>query len=490
MMGKNMYLFLILILSVLCGCTGGSGTGSDNKSGEEGDSGPVDRILLSDTDMSNLGIEYVKVERRRVAKTMRFPGHFECLPSAHREYRNPLSGRVKLLVQQYQDVRSGMPLYEIDSPEWRAIQQELVNAEAAIATAAADVEVAVTTREEAAKSADLLRKRISCNDMEHESSGSATRCITENIALWDKRIAELEKLHESGGGRASELAEARAQKASLELQRDEMKSQFASYNNSLPRLEAEIKSKRAALKAAKAKFDFALTSAAALLGVDASDLAVESKAGEGSLPYWRTVRKVIVKARAGGIIENLPVATGTWMEAKDLILTTENPKEVRFRAEGLQSDLGILKDGLKVFIVPPQGGSYDIQDSIESSLKISLEADPEERTIELLAVPSRLTNWTRKGVSAYLEVIIDETEEPELAIPRSCVVKDGLKMVYFRRDPKYPNEVIRMDADLGVNDGRWVVIQSGVKEGDDVVLEGAYELMLASSGLKKKPQST
>jgi hypothetical protein len=85
---------------------------------------------------------------------------------------------------------------------------------------------------------------------------------------------------------------------------------------------------------------------------------------------------------------------------------------------------------------------------------------------------------------------MDDTEEPELAIPMSCVVKDGLKMIYFRRDPKYPNEVIRIDADLGVSDGRWVVVQSGVKEGDEVVLEGAYELMLASSGMKKKPEST
>jgi hypothetical protein len=39
-----------------------------------------------------------------------------------------------------------------------------------------------------------------------------------------------------------------------------------------------------------------------------------------------------------------------------------------------------------------------------------------------------------------------------------------------------------MEADLGIGDGKWVVVKSGVKEGDEVVLDGVYELKLASGG--------
>jgi hypothetical protein len=39
-----------------------------------------------------------------------------------------------------------------------------------------------------------------------------------------------------------------------------------------------------------------------------------------------------------------------------------------------------------------------------------------------------------------------------------------------------------MEADLGLSDGRWVEIKSGVKEGDEIVLGGNYQLMLATSG--------
>jgi hypothetical protein len=39
-----------------------------------------------------------------------------------------------------------------------------------------------------------------------------------------------------------------------------------------------------------------------------------------------------------------------------------------------------------------------------------------------------------------------------------------------------------MQADLGISDGRWIVIESGVKDGDEVVLAGNYQLMLATAG--------
>lgn len=83
-------------------------------------------------------------------------------------------------------------------------------------------------------------------------------------------------------------------------------------------------------------------------------------------------------------------------------------------------------------------------------------------------------------MSAFLEVVVASTESPSLAIPRSAIVQDGLTHVFFRRDPKDPNKAIRMEADMGVSDGRWVVLNSGVMRGDEVVLAGVYELKLAT----------
>ncbi len=60
-------------------------------------------------------------------------------------------------------------------------------------------------------------------------------------------------------------------------------------------------------------------------------------------------------------------------------------------------------------------------------------------------------------------------------------MRDGLDRVFFRRDPSDPNKVIRVSADLGASDGRWIEVHSGVMRGDEIVLGGVYPLMLASS---------
>ena len=65
-----------------------------------------------------------------------------------------------------------------------------------------------------------------------------------------------------------------------------------------------------------------------------------------------------------------------------------------------------------------------------------------------------------------------------------AVISDGLDKIIFRRDPKDANSLIRTKADLGVNNGEWVVVESGLAEHDQVVVDGIYELKLATTGQK------
>ena len=92
----------------------------------------------------------------------------------------------------------------------------------------------------------------------------------------------------------------------------------------------------------------------------------------------------------------------------------------------------------------------------------------------------------KAGLAGFVAIETDAGARPELAIPRQAVLPDGLARVFFRRDPKDPDKVIRVDADLGLDDGRWVEVKSGLVDGDEVVVDGAYELVLASSGSAQK----
>ena len=109
-----------------------------------------------------------------------------------------------------------------------------------------------------------------------------------------------------------------------------------------------------------------------------------------------------------------------------------------------------------------------------------------DRTFELIVTPDEIAPWARQGVAAQLEIVTDASAQPSLAIPLAAVQWDGLKPVIFRRAPDNPDQAIRLDADLGLNDGRWVTVLSGLRRGDEVVLDGAFQLMLATSGSTPK----
>jgi hypothetical protein len=135
--------------------------------------------------------------------------------------------------------------------------------------------------------------------------------------------------------------------------------------------------------------------------------------------------------------------------------------------------------------VPALGGEVAAE-RVPGSLLLGVEADPDQRTIDLFLEPTATAPWARPGVSGFLEIETASSAEPEMAIPLAAALQDGLVKVLFRRDPANPDKVIRIEADLGRDDGRWVEVKSGLRDGDEVVLAGAYELMLASSGTATK----
>lgn len=389
---------------------------------------PTNRIDVPESVRQNLGITFAKVERRRVASTLRVPGRFELLPTARREYRASLAGSVRLLVSQYQQVEKGTPVFRMDSPEWHTLKRELHEAEAGIERATAELAVAQHAKAEAEQVAEAMQKRIQ--------------------AL-----------------------------AGAEVRRAELETEMAARRAAIPRLDAEIKVKEAALEEAKHDLELNIEKAASVLGLSADFLReTEKRNGGHETQRWYGINQIAITARDAGMVETIGVTDGAWVEAGDLIATTMDPNAIRFRAVGLQSDLARLTNGLGATILPPQGAAAS---SLPGKLQLGPVANPDQRTVDLIVTPEKTADWARPGVSSLLEIVTDGSSEAELAIPVSAVVRDDLTQIFFRRDPRDPDKVIRMEADLGISDGKWVVVKSGVKEGDEVVLHGVYELKLA-----------
>ncbi|MFM2163668.1 MAG: hypothetical protein RL325_105, partial [Planctomycetota bacterium] len=327
---------------------------------------PTNRIDIPDAVRRNLGMTFAKVEPRNIARTLRVPGRFELVPTATREYRAPLAGRVELLVTQYQRVEQGTPLFRIDAPAWSALAEEIVAAEAKVASMGP----------------------IRDAHRVHE------RSLADKVELWKARLAQLEELRAAGGGSASQFTEARATLNATQADLAEVMEKDAL-------LEAEEKQARALLRTLEAR-QHAIATATGCAGM----------AGNG----------LVVCALAAGVVDRLDATQGGLAEDSAAVLTVVQPEQVRFRARALQGDLARLRDGLPARIAAPSADALAPAGAIDGSLQLAAIADAEGRTIDLIVTPSSTAGWTRAGVAASLEVTL-EGGATELAIPVGAVVR-------------------------------------------------------------------
>lgn len=432
--------FAVLAVGLIVGSPGcREAPSTDNNATDKADdhkkNNATNRIAVPPAVRDNLGITFVTVEPRPVRSTLRLPGRFELRPEARREYHVMLAGRIDLLVRQYQTVTAGDPLFHLDSPAWRKVQSDMVDALNSMKRSHADVAVA----------------EANLNEM------------TQSVAFLENRIANL---------------------ASAKMRQVELESQLADKKNTVPRMHAELDAARVEFDAAHSRYEVMLGTASSLTGFPVNELdpaeATHDHVTERT-PPWQSIRRITVVAEADGVVDRLPITNRGWAEEGELVLDTVDPAILRFHADALQSDLTLFADGMSARVVPPQGGVFELQDAADGEIVVGFEAHTEERTVPIFLVTKSLPTWAKAGVTAYLEVYIKGTSSSVLAVPESAVIRDGLDDVLFRRAPGNPDEVIRLIADLGASDGRWVEIKSGVRAGDEVVLGGVYPLMLASS---------
>lgn len=452
----SLTLAAVVLASLHGGCRrenpDGAAVGGASSAAVEPAAAPTNRVEIPGSVRANLGITFAKVQRREVVDVMRVPGRFELQPGARRRYAAPLDGRVELLVGQYQRVEPGRPLFLLDSPQWRAMQREIDDTQSAI---------------------DVAKARLESLTPLMEAHQVHEQGLREAVELWSQRVALLESVQAAGGGQAAELAEAR-------IKLTEAKAAFGEVMEK----DAELQVRRAEIesgaKAAEARLELLLRSAATVLGVPVT-LAVEPLE-VGGPPRWRATNLLEIRAVDAGIVDALEVTEGAWARQGEPIVEVIDPSLLRFRAAALQSDLGRLRSGLPAAIVPPQGGSVAADEAISTIVELVPNADARQRTIDLLADVNHVPTWAIPGVGAFLEIRTGGSARPELAIPLASVVRDGTRPILFRRDPANPDRAIRLEADLGLDDGRWVAVHSGLREGDEVVLDGAYQLLLATSG--------
>jgi multidrug resistance efflux pump len=474
-------------LVVLVACGGDPQVAAPAPDAHAGGAPVTNRIELPPAVRQNLGITFATAEYRPVAATVRVPGRFELRSDGQRQLRAPFAGRILRGADLLSEVAAGTVLYELDSPQWSELQAAI---EAAVARISAERSSLAARRAEAA----IARVELAAvrESLEEHRKHHAT--LVEGVTLWERRVSELETLRAQTGGLAAELTQARADLIAASSASAEAHEKMAALDSRRRVLEArlgladggdevdgllaaQITAAEDAVVAAEAEHRRMLRQVSTLSGISLEELQ-EEVAG---VPRWQQLQTLPVRSDRAGIVQQVAAGAGAWVERGEAVLTVADPRALRFRAKGLQGDLPQLQAGSPARIVPGQGQQSADLEPLRGRLQVSLDADPQTRTVDLIVVPEELAPWARPGVSAYLEYLVGGSfEDEELAIPQRAVIRDGLERVVFRRDPANPDQVIRLPADLGESDGRWVTVRSGLAEGDQVVLDGIYELKLSS----------
>jgi|GEM_PF-3201261 len=419
---------LILVLAaagMLAACSKSPAPAQDDHA-----SAMTNRIDIPDAVRRNLGMTFARVASRPVAGAVVLQGTVESIPGSATESRVPVAGIAMPLVRDLEQVAAGQPIARIESDEWRSLVAQAT---------ASGIEL-----EALARRIEACRGRVAAADA--------------SIELCSVRLAQLERVREAGGASAPQLHEART---ALEAQRS-------------ARAEAIDDESQAAVDLAAARARHA--------SLEARVASIESWAG-------RTTKgddgAIVLHAARPGVVMLERDAFGRRIDAGTPLARMHDPAALEVRAQALAGQVTRVTDGA-IGCADPVGGAAGMgATSLRGRIGVAPAVDPASRTVQVVMRPERIEPWALSGMPIRLS-ILEGSEAPQLAVPTRALIRDGATIVLFRRDPKDADRVIRLEADVGATDGSWTVIRSGVREGDEVVLDGAYQLMLASSGSAPK----
>lgn len=180
-----------------------------------------------------------------------------------------------------------------------------------------------------------------------------------------------------------------------------------------------------------------------------------------------------IAANADGRVLSLLQPSGAWAAKHAPVVDLVDPTQLRFRGRALQSELPLLRDGMSARVF----AEGQLESKTEGVLMLGLTGDAAARTLDVFVALEEPPRWARPDIAARIEVTVDETSPLATAVPLRAIRRDGLDRILFRRDPEKPDEVIRVKAVLGLSDGRWIEVLEGVAPGDEVVLDGSFQLL-------------
>lgn len=186
--------------------------------------------------------------------------------------------------------------------------------------------------------------------------------------------------------------------------------------------------------------------------------------------------ELVLRAPLSGVVVSRDAVVGQPITSEQTIGTIADLREVWFLGRVFEKDLGRLRVGAKAEI----GLNAYPKDHFEGIVEyLGKQIDPVARTVTARVRLTNRDDLLRLGLFGSARISVDEgtKKAPVLVVPRTALTEIGGKSVVFVRhadDDFELHEVVLGDASLGK-----VEIVSGLREAEDVVVEGVFTLKSA-----------
>lgn len=191
-----------------------------------------------------------------------------------------------------------------------------------------------------------------------------------------------------------------------------------------------------------------------------------------------------VASPINGKLDGVFVAPGAYLQEGAPLFHVVDIERLRLEARIPEPDIGRITN--------PSGAWFEVE-GFDSPFEVDLDkgdrmialgnvVDPRSRTVPLVFEFPNPDGKLRIGLFVRARVLVGEARNA-IAIPFTAIKENGGQpVVYLQRGPE---SFERRTLTLGIRDGEYVEVVSGLSAGDQVVTQGSYLVQLAASGPQK-----
>jgi RND family efflux transporter MFP subunit len=385
-------------------------------------------------------VETVRPERRTIQRTSDQPGQVEAFEET------PLFAKIAGFVQHVNadigdKVKEGQVLAELSVPE---MEQELKQKEAMIRHATAEVAQAEAAVKAATAAVGTAQAKVT------EAEATAKRSEAE-YKRWKAELARIERL----------AAENAIQKKVVE----ETQSQFLAADAARDEVAAKIESTKAAHAEAGAK----LAKAEADVAAAAARVAV-AEADRGHAEVMLQYAKIT--APFDGVVTERNIHTRHFIAnagSREPLFVVVRSDPVRVFVDVPEKDATLVNAGSRALVRVQALGGKPVEGAVTRS---AWALDRTSRTLRTEIDIPNTAGTLRPGMYASAAIVVEE-HRGVLSLPASAILRQADRSVccYVQG-----GKVVRKTISVGLSDGTWVEVLSGLTGDEDVVKANAASL--------------